>query len=548
MSRRLLSGVGALVLASFLNPLGALAQECTMNEVFIVNLSQDEIDIDDGLTCNSLATDAAIRSCIAAEIAEALPPGCNRRFDIFVPGTKAEHGAWKQFNHLFRTNSNRAKLSLRYEDVREIEGALGLFDPAKYDQGVADARESLILLIDALQRHFPAQEIRVFGHSKGSHSVALVAPLFRTVAFYAFAQPGRTDRDIDTSSDAIERGKLGRAGYIEKLSENLVGITFRNDEVRDFRGSDGRAPIFVPERWDVPGFIWQDNLGGNPAGSYRIDHHNSYGGDYTDGGNGPNDWRDGKGSVGLNLPYCATGTQSAWSKSECSERQVRQLPYFWGTPECEAEAYRMMARGAVGDRYDIGYSGPREPGSCHQANPILEASWRMRFRWNLPDQDCDFKLRFRFREIPSNRLTGEFVVTGNTGNDSEWIVEDGTAFVPIHMRLEVQAKLVYVNRSTILPSCASLLESEAFLDWLELSFTHPATGEAIQRTVIGLNEGAGAIGDLHRSNNVAWEQPDHGSEDFTLFFDPVFENSLKFDGPTEAGNVGNFRKRVHLIE
>lgn len=517
---------------------------CVMEDVFIVNLSQDEKDKNDGLACTALATDAQIRSCIAAEIAAAVPEACQSRFDIFVPGTNAEHGAWKQFNYLFRTNTNRAKLSLRYEDVREIEGLLGKLDPGKYDVGVEDAHDSLILLLDALRQNFQLSEVRVYGHSKGSHSVALVAPKFPAFDFYAFAQPGRTDRDINLLDSNIGRGLRGRPGYIEKLSGNLVGITFSNDEVTVFRGLDGPAPASVPERWDQPGFVWQTTLGGNPAGSYRIDHHNNYGGDYTDGGNGPDDWRDGKGSVKDNLPYCITGSQAAWSESECDKQRVRQVPWFWGTPECEAEAYRMMQLGDVGDRYPIGYSGPREPGSCRQANLLIRADYRLRIRWNLPDRHCRYVVRLAFQDIGTGKETGNIVYEGTTDNDETWFVRTGTVVVPIHMQLKLRGELIERGSG----SCASAFESEAYINYFELTYTHPGTGASMTRTLIGLDEGVGNLTRLNGDNNIGWEQPSEGSEDLYLYYSTLGAGSLKIEGGTSDGHKGNFRKRVHLIE
>lgn len=528
----------------------AQAQLCEMDEVMIVNLSRDEIDINNGETCVAQGSAAAIEQCIADEIEAALPPGCDKRFDIFVPGTNAEHGAWRQFNHLFRRNTNRAKLSLRYEDIRVIESWIGFLDPAKYDQGVADARASLINLLDALQGRFSPDQVRVYGHSKGSHSVALVAQDYENRAhmeFYAFAQPGRTDREIGNGTGEI-RGRLGAMGTIEKLSPNLVGITFLNDEVRLYRGNDGSAPLLVPERWDNPGFIWQDNLGGAATGSYRIDHHNSYGGDYTDGGNGADSWRDGKGTVGNNLPYCATGDQFAWSEPECQERQVRQRPYFWGTPECEAAAYRMMALGNIGDQYDIGYSGPRRPGTCHQANLVINVDYEIRVRWNLPDRNCRFDVNVAFEDLASGRITGRLDFDGSVDDEDEWNIETGSVNVPIHMNLKLRGILIDRNDDGFLPDCESLLESEFYFDYLTLNFTHPASGERVSRTIMGLDEGSGNVTILNGDNNVAWVQPNLANEELSLYREGLLGGVLKIEGRTNTGNEGNIRKRVHLIE
>ncbi|MEE4174556.1 MAG: hypothetical protein V2I57_09935, partial [Xanthomonadales bacterium] len=128
-----------LLLLTLTGPLFALhadAQECFTDEVIIVNLSRDATDITVGNTCVKPfgLADELTEECVADAIEAALPTGCDKRFDIFVPGTNAEHGAWKQFNHLFRSNTNRAKLSLQYEDDRAIESFIGKLDPAKYDR------------------------------------------------------------------------------------------------------------------------------------------------------------------------------------------------------------------------------------------------------------------------------------------------------------------------------------------------------------------------------------------------------------------------------
>jgi hypothetical protein len=541
-----------LATAALLLAMDARAQVCVMDEVIIVNLSRDATDVVTGNSCVKTVgiPEEFTAQCIVEQLEAALPPGCDERFDVYVPGTNAEHGAWKQFNYLFRSDTNRAKLSLRYEDVRTIEEDIGKLDPAKYDIGVADARASLISLLNVLEDHFGADEVRVYGHSKGSHSVALVAPLFPGFEFYAFAQPGRTDRDINSFIGSPERGRLGEAGYIEKLSNNLVGITFLNDEVYVYKGSDGAAPVLVPERWDFPGFIFQDDLGSNPLGSYRIDHHNSYGGDYTDGGNGADAWRDGRGTVGDNFPYCATGSQAAWSEDECEKTRARQRPWFWGTPACRAEAYRMMALGAVGDQYEIGYSGPRLPGTCQAANPYLVVDWETRIRWNLPDQNCRFDVTMRFEDLETGRETGRLSFSGSVDDENQWYVRGGsgaTVTVPIHMNLKLVGKLIDRNNAGLFPDCDSLAESEFYINYLKLTFRHPATGERISRTVIGLDEGSGNVTRLDRDNNVGWDQP-RNADELSLYFSTLGGGSLKIEGPTDTNNEGTILKRVHLVE
>ena len=524
----------------------SVSADCDQTGAYVVNLSQDASDKLNPDICTSKIVHSLIRECIAEQIRDNLQDECDTKFDIFVPGTNAEHGAWKQFNHMFNTDTNRAHLVLAYND-----DTINVFDGSFYDQGVIDARLSLILLLDALNQNFNIDQIRVFGHSKGSHSVALVADdsSYDNIEFYAFAQPGRTEIDIDDRSD-IDAGRLGRPGYIEKLSNNLVGITWRNDEVQYYTGgNDGFA---IPEIWSFPGYIWQENTGIGVVipGYLHIDHHNNYGGYYTDGLSG-NDWRDGEGTVEDAYAYCATGEKSeVRTDPECRLQNVTKSPYFWGTPECVAEAFKMMKKGETGDRYNIGYSGPRQRGSCKQSEHIMQVRWDLDYRFNLPDQNCVYTLNFGFEDLATGIERDSFEVVGTTDNDEEDLAKNGNIFVPIHMRLKVRAKLTERDQSFSDNQCLSVLETEAWIDSLRLTFDHPGTGESNKVvTIIGFDEGQGTFLNLHQWDNVAWEQPNINSDDFRMYNN---RNAIKIetepDGITNDGDVGNFRKRVHLLD
>ena len=527
--------------------------DCDHVGAYIVNLSQDDIDIRDGLACTSEDTDSEIQTCIADEIRDNLPDECETHFDIFVPGTNAEHGAWKQFNRMFKTDTNRAHLVLGYDDTRDVEGVN--YDPAFYDRGVLDSRRSLIHLLDALDDNFNVEQIRVFGHSKGSHTVALVSEIsaYNEVEFYAFAQPGRTAVDIVPliPFPEVDEGKLGRPGYIEKLSDNLVGITWKNDEVQYFTG--GALGISLPEIWQFPGYIWQENNGGGAStgGYLHIDHHNNYGGFYTDGIGG-NQWRDGEGTVQNAYAYCTTGDKSeAKSSDECGEQNITKSPYFWGTPECVAEAYRMMKKGETGDRYNIGYSGPRQRDSCKQSEHLMEVRWNMDYSFNLPDRNCVYTLRFGFEDITSGKERGSFEVVGTTDNDQEDLSANGNVFVPIHMQLKIKAKLTERSVGST-NNCSSLAQSEAWIESLRLTFDHPGTSESNKEvTIIGNDEGRGAINNLHMFDNVAWEHPSLDNDEMRIYYEPL-KNSIKiqnkFGDGSSNGDEGNFRKRVHLLD
>lgn len=536
--------------------LPGIAGACSQVGAYIVNLSQDTLDLTNTNICTSKLFPSAIRGCIATQIDANLDEDCEKQIDVFVPGTNAEHGAWKQFNHMFYTNNNRAHLALQYDDDRDA-GTVVNFDPALYDKGVIDGRKSLILLLDALEEHFEPDQIRVFGHSKGSHTVALVADeaRFSHIEFYAFAQPGRTSVDIDSASE-IKAGKRGSRGNIQKLSANLVGITWRNDEVQYYTGN-GFNGLQVPEKWEFPGFIWQSGGFSNPAKMF-IDHHNNYGGRFTDGYSN-NDWRAGEGTTVNAWPYCATGDKIAWDDAECSKQNVHFTPYFWGAPECQTEAFKMMARGGVGDKYYIGYSGPRQPGSCKQSQRKVKAHYRLRYLFEVPDKDCKYNLKVTFENRSTGVETDSIQVSGNKDNSDVWRVATGQIFVPYHIRLKIRAWLVEESQGGVFPGCDHGFESEVFVEYLRLYFNHPGTGEGEdegswtdkdKRTIIGFREGRGSdllFTDLHRWDNVAWEQPNRDNEEIKMYYSSP-KNSIKIEGPTDDGNEGRFQKTVHILD
>lgn len=545
-------GVAAVVLALGLHvPLAAQA-DCDHVGAYIVNLSLDLLDLTNPDICTSLLVDAQIRSCIAQQIDAALDSDCKNDFDVFVPGTAAEHGAWKQFNQMFNNDNNRAHLSLRYQDARGIDTKLN-FDPGDYDQGVLDARTSLILLLDALKEEFPGGSIRVFGHSKGAHAVALVADVWRfgDIQFFAFAQPGRTGVDIDEASH-IRAGKLGTPGYVQKLSNNLVGITWLNDEVADFYGQGFDVGSGLPERWGFPGFIWQDDPVTFGLAPLRIDHHNNYGGKYTDGIAG-NDWQAGEGATVDNYPYCATGDKSAMTdEPECVKQRVDYTPYFWGTPECQATAFRIMSTPGEPEPFFIGYSGPRQPRSCQTRRIPVKADYEIRYRFNLGDVDCRYNMEIGFTDLVTGKKTDSIRFSATEANDNTWRTPNGTVMVPYHMRLSIRAWLTEESTSIFFPDCENYLtESEIFIEYLRLTFIHPGTGDAgDRRTIIGFKEGRGSdllLKDLHKWQNVAWEQPAQSSEELEMYYSAP-SSAIKIEGPTQKDYEGNFQKRVHLLD
>ena len=123
----------------------------------------------------------------------------------------------------------------------------------------------------------------------------------------------------------------------------------------------------------------------------------------------------------------------------------------------------MMARGEIGDQYEIGYSGPRTPGSCEEDQTLIRASFRLRYQFDLPDKDCVYHLRFGFKNIRSGVEAGSFEVEGTTDNDQTWHIYSGTMFVPYHVRLTIRAWLEQDSQGGSFPNCDSVFEAKRSL-------------------------------------------------------------------------------------
>jgi len=206
-----------------------------------------------------------------------------------------------------------------------------------------------------------AGDVHVFGHSKGSHAVALTAmngiENHKYAKYFAFGQPGRTAVRMNNYSPPTA---LGTPGYIEKLSENLVGITWENDEVQYFKGGEffPRSGLAVPETFGFPGIINDRSPNGTASLNSRIDHHKNYGGTF--------------------------------------ERDVQFYPYFWGNQDCIQSAFDVMNTGATptdgqpGERRHIGSSEPRE--NCvydRSTPPLIPVTAELSYLVDLKDPaDC----------------------------------------------------------------------------------------------------------------------------------------------------------------
>ena len=517
------------------------ANACT--NVHIVNLAQNSKS---GLSCTRGSSNREIADCVEAGIRHDIPAACMGGFDVFVPGTNAENGAWKSFNSMFSRDTGRAYLSLKYQD--------NIDDSWKYDQGVEDANDSLKLLLYTLQNRFSNADIRVFGHSKGSHPVALVADdsNYSRVKFFAFAQPGRTNKNID-GLGGLAKGKLGAAGYIHKLGSNLVGISWENDEVRYYKGS-GLNGLKVPEKWGWPGYISQKSTNGTYTTESRIDHHDNYGGHYTNG-LPQNRLSEGDGTTAKSYPYCPTGNKKAWGNPLCNKKTVEYFPYFWGDEDCRNITFDIMDTKATGYRHYIGNSGPRAAG-CSDNVGAVRATYRLDYRINPADQgDCRYNMTIKFKGL---NYAGQPYIRSNGGSievshsqDTGWTYKTGTVNIPYHTRLNVKA--VMVDIATGFKSCLSLAASEGYIKNLKVTFTHPGSGKKVTKTLIGLGEGSSypyPAFKLAGKNNVAWENINAPGilDTWDLFYANINGGTLMIKGATDGGRNGEFYKPLHLID
>lgn len=517
----LLAGCTGSDTASVDNPAAnSCNQVFTPDDVYIIDLSQDSTS---GVACTMTSDRDEIASCvedrIRAELAQT--PSCLSAFDIFVPGTNAENGDHKQFSHIISPLPGRAYLSLQYNDEISLANAIN------YDKGVYDASNALDDLLYSLKVRFNNPEVRVFGHSKGSDPVARVStyPEHSAVDFFAFAQAGRTPDSI-----------RGVPGYIHKLGDNLVGITWQNDEVKFFTGGD--TGYQVPEIWGFPGYVNQAG-GGMTILPSRIDHHENYGGDY----------------VHDSHPYCATGNKVAMlATAECKKQAgVRYVPYFWGDGECTEKAFQMMASAAIGEKYYIGYSGARANG-CRDTVATVNASYELVYRMNIADQDdCKYNMQLSFKglDFGTNRADGGQISVSST-RDTTWLRKTGTVQLPYHMKLSVRAYMQDVSGPR--SKCINYLDaqSEGYIDKLKVTFSHPGTNKSVTRTLIGNAEGIEYAWPkkVPGKSNVAWRK-ESGSWDMHYGIPPTdwtHGGALMVKGDTGGGRSGVFYKWLHLVD
>lgn len=507
---------------------GLPGTDCT--RVVILNMGPSTLFSD---TC-AKGSATAQADCVEMRLRAAIPDAClaTHAFDIYVPGTAQEDGAWKNFNAMFARDTGRTHISVQYTNK------VSFVDKGAYSGSMKNGRDALLDLLAALKSRFntadaPA-DIRAFGHSKGSHSVALASedPAHQDVQFYAFAQAAATEARI--------RGDLG---YLHKKRDNLVTLTWKNDEVQFYDGG------LMPEVWGFPGLINQQDTGAtSPFAAFRIDHHSNYGGLFTDGV-ADNNLLQGEGNPSAALPYCATGNKWGFAKNqaECTERKETFQPYFWGNADCRNRAFAMMKYGETANRYNIGYSGPRAA-ACQDDVGTLNASYTLQYKLQPGDQDdCRMHLDIWLNGI-SNRANGGKISLSSVTNTG-WRTATGTVAAPLHQQVFVKAHLTKEGSR----ACGGIFaaQSEAFMRRLTLTFTHPDTGETITRTIIGHHEGKEYVYPLKVTgkNNVGWikyDRPNYTHDTWDLYF---AQESLMFEGSTTSEKrEGNAYKWVWLLD
>ena len=301
---------------------------------------------------------------------------------ILVPGTGSEDGCAKQFRSIIRRlkdGDNVVSLNYHKDTVAED---IGLTDFTSKNRRRYDWSVDLgVQALEKLLAGSHADRILVFGHSKGAHIVAQVArnvenrPDSDHIRFWSFAQPQRVSWNKNNKHGS---GALGKRGYIVKSANNLVTVNWHNDEVWYINGTMG-----VANAWRYPGEV---NEPGAPAGLHmnRFDHHNNYGGHYTE----------------LSCPYYPTGDDARYNDPDentqrrmaCNHRTVEFHPYFWGDPQCFSLAMAAQAKDSF--QHYIGTSGPRGVDCRPLASMPVDIQVRFRHRY-ASGNGKGFSIRFR---------------------------------------------------------------------------------------------------------------------------------------------------------
>ena len=466
-------------------------------------------------------------SCVWNEISEKVDT-CTG-IDIYVPGTGAEGGDSKQFSALI----DRARAESRNAFVVKYQAGNTL-NAMSYTDGVEDASDALKLLLVAITENFTASEnqakpdVRVFGHSKGAHAVAVVAEaggVYDDVQYFAFGQPGKTNSELKSDLPAAP---LGQPGFIEKLSHNLVGFTWENDEVQFYNSGS----VGMPETVQIPGLAnpkKSDNeqkSNGALSANFRWDHHNTYGGDFSEKA----------------FPYCAAGSRNSWLfDDQCKKTETAFKPYFWGNEDCYNEAMAMMASTAgVGTRKYVGASEPRESCIADQGGPddmIWVKKAEVKYQFNIPDKDCNANVTFEFlpkgRKIKWGHSDGaKLSVTKLNGMDSYAVKTKSNFSVPNSLRLKVRTEITEKSGGG---NCGAPAAAQLKIRSLKLTFDHPDTGKETEKYLI---RGASKTGWKRKKTNRDYDDMDIFKSD----------NAIKFSSRAKDKKHGVFYKDMKMTD
>ncbi len=514
---------------------------CEQAGVSIINFGR--ADLSGNPTCFSSNQSASVQ-CMRQRLRSVLRSGCTSNIDIFTPGTNQENGNWVQFRELVEDDDNRSAISINYED--------GAGDHLRYDDSVIHGHQAVSNVVQAIKEEFPSvKNVRIYGHSKGSHIVSLAAEDvldkegFEPFYFYAFGQPRRTAERISLSFSP--RGRLGPAGFITKLSNNLSGITWQNDEVYDYKGI-GTSGLAIPPSWLHAGRI-KDTGTGLPATPVfsRIDHHETYGGNP---------------SKQDSLPYCATGRWSLLNldsdfAGECSKVDEFIPAYFWSKKECREHAWDQLEDidndGNFANNLYIGNSGPRAENDCTEQSVVFRnVFYELKYRYNRADQQCKFNIRVSFEGL-GGRVNGSFFSdSASDGNTFQVQNKSGNVNVPLHMNLKIETWLSEQNTNNPVPFLPdfvcqkSVAQTESYIDSLTVTIPRDVGEDEpvlTKVTLIGNRETSHyPIGSVTNRDLSGWFK---SNGEWNLEYDTILTN-LKIEGVTNKNANGTFTKIIHL--
>ncbi len=460
---------------------------------------------------------------------------CLKAVDIYMPGTSAEDGNYNQFNSMFNRRNNRAHISIKYENST-------LHDRSFYDKSVINGTKALKAVLNAIKEKMPkTQKVRVFGHSKGAHIVSHVSTRYQNddlFKFWAFAQPGRTKVPI-TKNKGSFTGPLGQYGYIQKHNNNLVSISWLNDEVKLYTG-DKYNGAMVPQAWEYPGYINDKSTRKGNVLDNRIDHHDTYGGDSE---------KVGKNRLNKDAPYLATGDDSAYGKSV----KKRYKPYFWRDRKCRDLAWQAMEASEF--THYIGTSGPRGSNCQPRAAQAVTVKIRYLMQRNNLKNEIDFRLVFdSYNEDGHGQKIAQVNIPRAKKSQKEWQELTVDLQLPDTFNLRIQP---------IAPKGNNGSNNTIHIAWIKVSNIKDETFKKRKsQFIVGPNNGAFEGQDhqknLAGANKSGWKKHASDNSNWKLYKSresaklpgskkKKTHETLKFVGDGDDGQEG-FYKPVSLLD